>query len=54
MLVFLEYTFWKAHFSEFSYLCMQNIFIPKRVEMLVVKLLFYVLVFIFPLLCVKS
>jgi hypothetical protein len=49
--VLLKYAFWKAHFGEFLYLCQQNIFIPKLVEMLVAKLLFYVLVFIFPLLC---
>jgi hypothetical protein len=35
--VLLDYALWKAYFSEFLDLCLQNIFVPKLVEMLVVK-----------------
>jgi predicted Abi (CAAX) family protease len=35
--VLLDYAFCKAHFSEFLDLYLQNIFVPKLVEMLVVK-----------------
>jgi hypothetical protein len=35
--VLLDYAFWKAYFHEFLDLCLQNIFVPKHVELLVVK-----------------
>jgi hypothetical protein len=35
--VLLDYTLLKAYFNEFLDLCLQNIFVPKLMEMLAVK-----------------
>jgi hypothetical protein len=37
LVVLLKYAFWKAHFSVFLHLCLQNIQVPKLVEYVSVK-----------------